>query len=73
MYTREAMNGWILIDIAVPWNKNIGKAEQMKMQKYQDLVGQMGEIYQTEANIASLVSGGTLRTISRNLCRMAWR
>lgn len=57
---------------STPWNKNIGKAEQMKMQKYQDLVEQMGKIYQAAAHIAPLVSGTLSRTISRKLCRIAW-
>lgn len=40
---------WILIDIMVPWDKNIVKAEQVKTLKFQDLTEQIIKMYQAAA------------------------
>lgn len=37
---------WILIDVAVPWDKNIVKAKQVEIERYEDLTRQIREIYQ---------------------------
>lgn len=46
--------------------KNIVKGEQAKIEKYKDLAGQIGEIYQNVAQFVSFVVDAHV-TISRNL------
>ena len=38
-------NKWSLIDVAVPWDFNIVKTEEWKVEKYQDLAFEKSRMY----------------------------
>lgn len=56
---------WILIDSAVPWKKNIVKAEQATLRRY--LAGQIGEMYKVAAQVLLFVAAalGNISKIER--------
>lgn len=51
----KSSHEWILID--VPWDKNIVKARQSKIQSYQYMTGQIREIYQAATEVGPFVVG----------------
>lgn len=57
----------ILIDIAVPWDINIVKEEQVKIQKYQNMTEQIEKMYQVAAQVVFLVHLALSSRISLHL------
>lgn len=60
---RTAMNG-TLIDVTIPWFKNIVKEEKVRIQIYQVLTGKIGEIYETAVQMILFVVSA-LKTIHK--------
>lgn len=52
-------HGWILLDVAVPWDKNIVMAEQAKIQRMKSR-----KLYQAEAQVVPFFVAGVLTAIS---------
>ena len=61
-----ATQKWTIIDIAVPSDFNVGRIEDWKVEKYQDLEFEVKKIHHVETAILPAVIGA-LRTVPRRL------
>ena len=57
---------WKLIDVAVPFDGNVPKTENEKVDRYQDLVFEIDRLYRTPAEVIPIVVGA-LGTVTSNL------
>ena len=62
----KAIQKWTIIDIAVPGDFNVVRAEDWKVEKYQDLACEVKKIHRVETAILPDVIGA-LGTVSKRL------
>ena len=58
---------WIIIDIAKPTDVKVGEKEREKMEKYQDLEGEIGRLWKLKMVEVVPVVIGTLGSITKEI------